>query len=154
VDGTGEAKAEKKADIARSEGFYASNVIVLTVLTREPVDPSKDPHWQSDSSFVTWELDTNDDRVTDYEVQFAVSEGSLIAGVSRPGEADVLDCEAEAIYSAERYGVGLDPACAGNPASLSYRVKTNYDTDPTNEDADVVTDLAPDGGWSRPLARP
>jgi hypothetical protein len=88
-------------------------------------------------------------------VQFAFSEGTPIGGVSRPGETDGFsECEAEAAYTSERYAVGFDPACVGLPASLSYRARINYDTDPQNEDAEVVTDVAPDGGWSRPLARP
>ncbi|HEV3364794.1 MAG TPA: hypothetical protein VG795_11785 [Acidimicrobiia bacterium] len=155
VDGTAKAKPESRADIVRSEAFYATNAVIFTVLTREPVDPSKDPNWESDSTYISWELDTNDDGVADYDVQFALLEGALIAGVSRPGETDGTSaCEAEAAYTADRYAVGFDPACIGRPASLSYRVKIHYDTDPKNEDADVVTDIAPDGGLSRPVARP
>lgn len=155
VDGTGEPRADARADIVRSEAFYTSNAIIFTVQTGAPVDPSKDPNWESDSTFVTWELDTNDDGAVDYEVQFAFFEGAPIAGVSRPGDSDGESvCEAEAAYTAERYAVAVDPACAGLPASVSYRVTINYDTDPKNEDAAVVKDVAPDGGMSRPVARP
>ncbi len=155
VEGTGKAKAESRADIVRSEAFYTKNSIIFTVQTREPVDPGKDPHWESDSTFITWELDTNDDGAVDYEVQFAFLDGTPISGVSRPGDTDGTSvCEAEAAYTAERYAVGFDPACAGLPASVAYRVRIQYDTDPKNEDADVVTDVAPDGGMSRPVARP
>ena len=155
VQGTGTAKAERRADIVQSHVTYAPNGLVFAVLTDDPVDPGQDPHWASDSTFVSWELDTNGDAVADYEVEYAFSDGTPIAGVSRPGETDgTLVCEAEAAYTAERYAVAVDPACIGQPASVSYRVTMYYDTDPNDENADLVTDVAPDGGLSRPVARP
>ena len=155
VEGRGSRKTEPRADIVQSHLTYDTKGIVLAVLTDDPVDPGQDPHWASESTFVSWELDTTGDGVVDYEVQYALSEGSPVAGVSRPGDADGSSaCDADAAYTAERYAVGFDPACIGRPASVAYRVKIYYDTDPKNADADVVTDVGPDGGLSRPLARP
>jgi hypothetical protein len=155
VQDSGKATAERRADIVQSHVSYGAKDLVFAVLTDDPVDPGQDPNWASDSTFVAWELDTDGDAVPDYEVQFAFSDGMPVAGVSRPGDTDGSSvCEAEAAYTAERYAVGVDPECIGRPASLSYHVAIYYDRDPKNEDSDVVTDLAPDGGLSRPVARP
>jgi hypothetical protein len=49
--------------------------------------------------------------------------------------------------------VGVDPGCLGSPASLSYRASIYYGTDPKNENADVVTDVSPDGAMSGQVPR-
>jgi hypothetical protein len=155
VQGSGKAKGERRADIVHSLVTYAANGLVFAVRTDDPVHPADDPHWASESTFISWELDTNGDAVADYEVQYAFSEGTSVAGVSRVADTDGTSvCEAEAAYTSERYAVGFDPECIGRPAAVSYRVTIYYDTDPKNEDADVVTDVGPDGGLSRPIARP
>ena len=155
VDGSGVARAERAADIVQSHVVYSRKAIVFAVQTDQSADPRQDPRWASDSTFISWELDTNGDSAPDYEIQYSLTEGTPVAGLSRLSDADAASvCEAEAGYMTEGYAVGFDPACIGGPAAISYRVTIYYDTDPSNEEADVVTDVAPDGGLSRPVARP
>jgi Collagen triple helix repeat (20 copies) len=155
VDGTGEVRAERAADLVQSHVVFSQKAVVFAVQTDQSADPRQNPHWASESTFISWELDTDGDAVPDYEVQYSLSEGSPIAGISRLGDTDAASvCEAEAGYLTEGYAVGFDPACIGGPAAFSYRVTIFYDTDPANEDADVISDVAPDGGQFRPVARP
>jgi hypothetical protein len=155
VDGSGAGKAERAADIVQSHAIYNPKAIVFALQTDQSADPRQDPHWASESSYISWELDTNGDAKPEYEIQFSLDEGTPIAGVSRLGDADATSvCEAEAGYLTEGLTVAFDPACIDRPPAFSYRVTIYYDTDPTNEAADVVTDVAPDGGLSKPVARP
>lgn len=155
AQGTGKKLAQPRADLVQSHASYTDKAIIFAVRTDQWVDPRQDPNWASDSTYVGWEIDTNGDGTPDYDVQYFLSEGTPVAGVSRVGdtEGDSL-CAAEAGFTADGYAVAFDPACVGKPASFSYRVTMYYDTNPKNEDADVATDVAPDGGLSRPIARP
>lgn len=156
VEGTTTPAPQPRADLVETQANYTAKALLLTAKTADTVQPKDDPRWVSESTFVSWELDTNRDGAIDYEVQFFFADGTLVAGVSRPGDADSQSaCGAEAGQTADGYTVGIDPACIGNPASFAYRVTTYYDTDPAAENAtDVVTDVAPDGSWSKPVSRP
>jgi hypothetical protein len=155
VDGSQKAKAEGRADLLQGRAIYHPEGIALTAQTAQRGDPSQDPSWASTSTFVSWELDTNGDSKPDFEVQFFLEDGIPVAGVSRVGDnVNNSVCDAGARYTAENYVVGIDPACFGSPAQFSYRVSLYYDTDPADEDADVLTDVTPNGGLSRPVARP
>ena len=155
AQGSGKAKPEPRADVVAAHVSYETGKIVFAVRIGQWVDPRQDPNWASDSTYVSWEIDTNGDGKPDYEVQYFLSEGTPVAGVSRAGD-DTGDsvCNAEAGFANDGYAVALDPACFNGPASFSYRVTMNYDSDPKNENADVITDVAPDGGLSHPVARP
>ncbi len=155
VDGSGASRAEPAADIVSTRAAYQSGAIVLAVGVRQPSDPAQDPHWASDNTYLVWEIDTNGDGTPDFQVQYFLDSGAPVAGVSHPNDTDAASlCPTEAGYSAAGYTVAFDPACVGRPASFAYRVTIYYDTNPKNEDADVVTDVAPNGGLSRPVARP
>jgi len=155
IEGTTTPASQPRADLVQTQANYTAKALLLTAKTVDTVQPKDDPRWLSDSTFVSWELDTNGDGGIDYEVQFFFADGGLVAGVSRPGDADSQSvCAAEAGQTADGYTVGIDPGCLGNPASFNYRVTTYYDTDPANENADVITDVTPDGGLSRPVSRP
>ena len=154
VDGTLKPKSEGRADLVQSRATYMKDAVLLTAKTAEAADPRKDPHWASESTFISWELDTNGDAVPDYIVQYGLRDGALVAGVSRPDDNEFDSvCEAGANYGLDTHAVGLDPACIKSPAAFSYRATILYDSDPKNENADVITDVAPNGGWSRPVAR-
>jgi hypothetical protein len=146
--------AEGRADIVHSAVAYAPNAVLLTVQVRQPVDPRQDPNWASESTYLAWELDTNGDAKPDYDIQYFLDSGALVAGVSRVGDTDgAAACDAEAGYGPDGYTVAFAPECLGSP-SFSYRVSMYYDSDPKNENAPLVSDVAPDGGLSRPVARP
>ncbi len=155
VDGTGKPVAVGRADIVRAMADYTARAVVLTAQVAQPVDPKQDPNWISDSTYVSWALDTNGDGVADFEVQYYLASGAPVADVSRAGDTSNTSlCSAEAGYTADGYTVAIDPACLGGPATVSFRVTTYYDTDPKNTNSDVATDVSPDGGLSRPVARP
>jgi hypothetical protein len=155
AQGTTKSKPEPRADIVQTHVSYETGRLVFSVRVGQWVDPRQDPNWASESTYVDWEIDTDGDGKPDYEVQYFLSEGTPVAGVSRAGD-DTGDsvCVAESGYAAHGDAVAIDPACFNAPASFSYRVSMYYDSDPKNEDADVLTDVAPDGGLSRPVPRP
>ena len=156
VDGTSDPIKEGRADIVRAGAYYTSNQIILAMQLAQPTDPRTDSHWTGDSTFASWSLDTNGDGKSDYDVQFFFDEGQIGGTVSRPGSngPDVLCDVTQAAYNADGYGVTVDPSCVGNPASFTYRLEMNYDTNPKDENADVAFDATPNGGWSFPVARP
>lgn len=154
VDGTRQPRGDSRADIVHTRVTNQANGIVLSAQAAQRIDPAEDPNWATDSTFLSWELDTDGDARPDFEVQFFLDGGTPVAGVSRVGDPDNnAACPAEAGYVQDSYAVGLDPACLGSPTAFSYRVTIYYDTDPKNENAAVITDTTPDGGLSRPIAR-
>ena len=155
VDGTGQARPQNRADLVQSQANYTSKALLFAAQTAERVDPKNDPMWNSDSTFLSWEIDTNGDSTVDYEVQYFFADGGLVAGVSRPGDENSQSvCGAEAAYTADGYTVAIDPNCLGNPATFWYRVTMYYATDPANQNGESVTDVAPDSSLSRPVSRP
>jgi len=151
-DGSRNARTDGRADILKSAATNKAKGVVLTAQVAQRTDPTKDPNWASASTYMTWELDTNNDGAVDYEVQYFVEGGKLVAGVNRAGQAESA-CEAEAGYMQESYAVGIDPGCIGTPAAFSYRVTIYYDPDPTDENAEVITDVSPDSGMSPAVKR-
>ena len=96
------------------------------------------------------DLDTNLDGTVDYVVEYFVEGGQLGADVFRADDASTTSlCGVEAALSPDGYTVGVDPACIGNPAAFAYRPTIYYDTA-----SEVVTDIAPDTGFSRSVGRP
>jgi hypothetical protein len=152
-DGSRNARTDGRADILKSAATNKAKGIVLTAQVAQRTDPTKDPNWASPSTYMTWELDTNNDGAPDYEVQYFLEGGKLVAGVSRAGQSDDSACQAEAGYMQESYAVGIDPDCIGAPAAFSYRVTLYYDPDPKDENAEVITDVSPDGGMSPAIKR-
>jgi hypothetical protein len=154
VDGSQKAIKEPRADIVRTTGAYRSGVIGFVMQLQQPVDPRTDERWAGDATFALWSLDTTGDGQPDFEIQYYVLDGQLGGVVSRPASTDTV-CDVEAGYSPEgAYSVFVDPACLGNPASFSYRVTMYYDTNPKDDNADVASDVTPNGGMSFPVVRP
>jgi hypothetical protein len=154
LDDGGPPQANARADIVQSRVANTTKAIGLAVKVAEPVDPTRDPNWASPMTFVEWSVDTTGDGQPDFEIQYFVEGGKLIGGVYKAGNtAGQPACEAEAGYTSDSYLVGVDPGCLGSPASLSYRASIYYGTDPKNENADVVTDVSPDGAMSGQVPR-
>ena len=155
VDGTTHPIKEARADIVRATGVYRSDGIVFAMQVQQPTDPRTDARWAGDSTFAAWFLDTNGDRTADYEIQYSVYGGRLGGTVTRAGQDGKALCDASAAgYGPDGYVVAVDPACLGNPASFSYAVTLYYDTNPKDDNAEVASDVAPNGGMSFPIARP
>jgi hypothetical protein len=75
--------------------------------------------------------------------------------VSKPGAAQPeIVCEVDtASYGSTGYALSIPSSCLGDPASFSYRVTLYYDTNPKDENADVASDVAPNGGLSLPISK-
>ncbi|HYT38719.1 MAG TPA: hypothetical protein VEN99_04370 [Acidimicrobiia bacterium] len=156
VDGTNDPITESRADIVRTAAGYGPGGITFTMQVQTPGDPRQDKKWSSASTFVDWAVDTNGDGQPDYEIQYSLDAGTLGGDVSRPGdETGATLCNVSAAtYGADGYSITVDPACLGNPGSFSYRTTMYYDTNPKDDNADVASDVAPNGGMSFPIARP
>ena len=154
VDDSGAAQANAQADIVQSRATNTTKAIGFAVKVAQPVDPLRDPTWNSTATFVLWEVDTSGDGKPDFEIEYFVEGGKLFAGVSRgSGNGRQAACEGEAGYQSESYLVGIDPACLGSPASLSYRATVFYAADPNNASSASITDVSPDGGMAGPMRR-
>lgn len=152
LDSTRAPQANAAADIVQSRVTNTTKAVGFAVKVAQPADPTRDPNWTSPATFVLWEVDTGGDGKPDYEIEYFVEGGKLIGGASRvSGNDRQAACEAEAGYTSESYLVGIDPACLGSPASLSYRATVFYGADPNSEDS--IIDVAPDGGMTGPVRR-
>ncbi len=141
-----------QADIVGADAVYGPTGITFKMQVAQPTDPRSDPEWTSDNTYASWVLDTDLGGNPDYEVQYFVDDHQLMGNVSRPGENGRQVCDATAAsYGPGGYEVTVDPACLGNPAAFSYQAGVFYDTNPVPDDSTVVSDSAPDTGWSAPV---
>jgi hypothetical protein len=155
VDSSDSPQANPRADIVQTRAANTTKGVGFAVKVAQPGDPTRDPNWASAATLVLWEVDTSGDGKPDFEVEYFVEGGKLVAGVNRLGaNGSQAACEAEAGYMSDSYVVGIDPACLGSPASLSFRANIYYATDPNNEKAAVIADVAPDAeGMAGPVRR-
>lgn len=155
VDGSKAPIGDPRSDIVRAGAAYGPEDVTFTMQVQQPNDPRTDERWAADSTYAQWQVDTNGDSVPDFEVQYYVVDRDNLGGrVTRPDGGDPVCDGQRATYGTDGYTLTVDPACLGNPASLSYRATLYYDTDPADPDAAVATDAAPDGGgWSAPIRR-
>jgi len=158
VDGTHKPVTEPRADIVAAGAAYGPGGLTFLLQTRQPDDPKSDPKWASDATYIAWNVDTNGDGKPDFEVQYSYDGTAFTGIVTHPGDDDSVPevCDAStAGYGSAGYSVTIDPvACLGNPASFSFSATIFYDTNPKNDNADVASDVAPDGGLSFPVTRP
>jgi hypothetical protein len=155
VDGTQDPIKEGRADIVRSRAVYQPGSITFGMQVDQPSDPGKDERWAGESTFANWSIDTNGDGTIDFDVQYFIDEGKFGGAVSKPGSAEPeIVCEVDtAGYGPDGYSVTIPSSCLGDPASFQYRVTMYYDTNPKDENADVASDVAPNGGLSFPISR-
>jgi hypothetical protein len=154
VDGTTNPIKEGRADIVQAGAGYQPGKIILAMQVAQPTDPRKDAKWAGDSTFVSWSLDTNGDGKPDFDIQYYFDGEQLGGTVSRAGTEDVACETTDASYSPGGYALAVAPSCLGDPASFSYRVTMFYDTNPKDANADVASDVTPNGGLSFPVTRP
>jgi len=155
-NGTTTKVAVPQADLVAASATYRAGQITLTARVRQPSDPVA-TGW-GDSTFLTWQLDTNGDGKPDDDIQYYLDSGELVGDVTRTGTPDSaapLCHVSSANYAAATgYTVVVDPKCVGNPNAFSYRVTTYYDTKPGDDKAPVATDVVPDTGFSAPIKKP
>jgi hypothetical protein len=155
VDGTTKPIPENRADIVRAGAAYGPGGITFTMQLQQPDDPLQDKNWAADTTFVMWSVDTDADGKPDYDVQLARDGAGLVRVVSRSGDTGPAVCDASgASYGADGFSATVDPGCLGNPVAFAFRATTYYDTNPKNDNSDVASDVAPNGGLSFPVTRP
>jgi hypothetical protein len=153
VDGTTNSIEEPRADIVRAGAAYRAGFLAFVMQVQQPVDPRPDERWAGDWTYAVWSVDTNGDGKPEFDVQYALIDGQLGGGVTPPNSTDVL-CDIESAYGPEGYSAIVDPACLGNPPSITFRLTMYYDTNPKDDNADVAADVAPNGGMSFPITKP
>jgi len=155
IDGSTTLISEARGDIVAASAEYRPDGIALSVRTASLVDPLRDPAWATDSTYLSWELDTTGDGQPDYEVQYFTRAGKLTGDVSSAGQGSAKRCDlsAAAFDAVTGYEAVIDPNCLGNPNSFSYKVTVFYNTNPANPDSDVATDVTPDQGLSPLVTR-
>jgi hypothetical protein len=155
VDGTTDPVRESRADIVRAGAAYGPGGITFTMQLQQPDDPLQDKSWAADTTFVMWSVDTDADGKPDYDIQLARDGAGLVGVVSHPGDTGPAVCDASgAAYGADGFSATVDPGCLGNPVAFAFRATTYYDTNPKNDNSDVASDVAPNGGLSFPVTRP
>jgi len=157
IDGTQTHITEPRADIVKAVAAYDNGNISFALETQKADDPQTDPNWASDATYVAFDVDTTGDGKPDFEVQYSYDGTGFGGEVIHPGDDDSVPavCDATAAgYTAPAYWITIDPSCLGNPSSFSFRVTTYFDTNPKDDNADVASDVAPNGGMSFAITRP
>jgi hypothetical protein len=154
VDGTQAPIKERRADIVRAGAAYEPGKITLAMQVAQTTDPRTDARWASESTFASWSVDTNGDGTPDFDIQYYFDGSELGGTVTRPGSEEEVCAATGAGYTPDGYWLVVPPSCLGDPASFSYRVTTYYDTNPKDANADVASDVTPNGGLSFPVSRP
>jgi hypothetical protein len=135
-----------RADVIGANARYRWDELYFSLAVGEGVDPRTDPSWADGASVAGWVLDTNGDGSADYAVTYVVGPNGLAGGVADLATPDEIRCPAKWVgYSHPGvYTLMLDPACVGSPVSFTWGAVLIYDTDPADENAPVVVDVAPD----------
>jgi hypothetical protein len=146
-----------RTDIVSAAVDSGAQGIVLSFRTQEQGDPATDANWASPNTFVSWQIDSNGDGKVDDLVRYSADRatpGGIAADLthwSGPG-APAKHCDATGTFGAATgYTLTVDPACLGNPASISYRVQLTYDTSPGAAKPPLAFDVAPDQGLAGPV---
>lgn len=139
----GQPIAAPRADIVSAQAEMTGTDVVLRYAAAESVDPISDPNWNSDESYTDFYLDTNGDGEAEWDVEYGVSGGALYATVIKVAD-DSDACEGKAAFENGQYVATVPKDCVGSPASFSYSVETNYDTDAAKPGAPEAYDIAPD----------
>jgi hypothetical protein len=147
------------ADIVATSADVRPEGLVLSLRVAKPADPLVDPNWASFDSTVTWTLDVDGNGKRDFRVDYSVDDETkrLSAELKRYGSGPRPgdECARPSAYGTDAgYAVVVDLTCLGNPAAVSYQVQTSYNTNVTDDSADVAVDHSPDEGWTGPISLP
>lgn len=154
---TNDKLASPATDIVGATVESGAGGIVLSFKTQQLNDPASDPNWASLNTFVSWQLDGNNDNKPETLIRYSLDRdqpGVIVGEVTYwPGPGvPAKHCDAKSAFNpATGYSLTFDPACMGTPAAVNYRVQLTYDTKPGTEKPPLAFDVAPDTGLSGPV---
>jgi hypothetical protein len=156
---TNEKLASGAADIVAATVESGPGGVVLTFKTQELTDPVTDPNWASGNTFVSWQLDGNNDQKPETLIRYSLDRdapGTILGEVTYwPGPGvPAKHCDAKSTFNpATGYSMTFDPSCMGTPAAVSYRVQLTYDTKPgpAGTKTPLAFDVVPDTGLAGPV---
>jgi hypothetical protein len=146
-------------DIVAATVESGAGGVVLSFKTQQMNDPATDPNWASLNTFVSWQLDGNNDQKPETLIRYSLDRdkpGTITGEVTYwPGPGvPAKHCDAVSTFNPTTgYTMTFDPACMGNPASINYRVQLTYDTKPgpAGTKTPLAFDVVPDTGLAGPV---
>lgn len=150
-DALGDSEWPQGDIAAASASADADGVTTMSVSVKSFDSPFSD-NWQFGITGIIWEFDVDHDAAPDYGATLYGIDNTVVADVSKVvGDGDVLVCHATPSWNASlrSYSAAIDTACLGNPVDFSWRATMAYE----HVDTEVLLrDMAPDTGWSGPVA--
>jgi ribosomal protein L24E len=142
-----------QADITSSTAAYKPGEVTFTMVTAVPEDPRTSASWGSPFTGISWFIRTTAAAPNyDYELRYTAPGGVITGKVYRASDTSRTTplCAATlATYSGKTYRAGIDPACIGKPANLTFASTISYNTD-----AEVIADYPDAGTFSALVSRP
>ena len=156
---TNEKLPSPAADIVAATVESGAGGVVLTFKTQQMNDPMSDPNWASLNTFVSWQLDGNNDQRPETVIRYSLDRekpGVIVGEVTYwPGPGvPAKHCGATSTFNPTTgYSLTFDPACMGTPAAVHYRVQLTYDTKPgpPGTKTPLAFDVVPDTGLAGPV---
>jgi hypothetical protein len=146
---TGAPVADARADIVRFCADYQRSGLSLFLTTAQFSDPREDPVWAAGSS-AWWEIDVDDDGMTDFNVLFVGDSTGIDAFLLNASFSEIICDALPAIAPDGTYIAGQIPGeCFGSPAAVSLWSNMLIE----RSDGVTAFDWAPDGGFAEPLPR-
>src|SRR5438477_2693833 len=137
-----------RGDIIFAGVSLSSSTMFVALSTLLFSTPGTTP-WRVGTTGIIWELDTNGDRVADYEVFYVAPNGVPLLVVTRPNST-VQICSGSATYDSANgsYFGTFAPSCIGNPARTWWLAYMAF------EDLGITSeDIVPNAGWAGPSVR-
>lgn len=149
---------ECRTDIVPFGGDYFDQTVTVGEGVVCGSDPRSDPHWEAGHTGIVWFVDVNGDGNADFDV-FYVNDGTgnVVAEVRvHTGSSTLgsLVCSATPGWDGDNRFVAQFPAsCIGSPASYTVAVAMVWDDNPGGASCTCPSDVAPDSGFSAPVAQ-
>jgi hypothetical protein len=110
-------------DITSVTAAYSGGTIRMSLTTLMAIDPSTNGYWRKGAAWVLWNIDTNGDSASDYDVLVTYF-NDLVSEVRLADSHDPLACTARSTYSAGVLSTEIGASCVGSPSSV--QVQADY----------------------------
>ena len=148
-DDYGDARADV---IAASVDYRRGDVLRLAVKTRQ-LESLSAPRWVDGATSASWFVDTDGDGEDEYFVNAEVWDGRPTATVLRVADAQIACTGHFTASAAAGYVADLPASCVGDPSRVRFWGALAYDLHPSDPDAPLSLDFAPEEGWSSEVSR-